>query len=189
MRMRPFDIHPKTENPGTSFPVSPYVGQRFVYAADPANGVFWEFMNIPDGTVYPWKAMGPVPVMVQNETNITITPVVAWGDPSTGAVGPSFTVPFEGHYRAECTSALLSTAAQSSALIGVAFGAAAPFRYAYTQNQSASQAWHMGYLPSVPTGAIAAATEVRMRYYQTLAGWTWTERRLMVIPVRVKGKF
>lgn len=172
-------------NNGTVFPQNPFIGQVFVYTADRVNGVYWQFIYLPDESAYPWKYLGGPEmrsfVGTQESGGATIN---TWMDLAT--TGPSIFAPFAGDYDLRLHSTLTSPATISTSNIGVAIGAGTP-AIAFPQTVPAAVASNFDVSPPTTYVDIAAGAELRMRYFQNAADWSWAARYLYAVPVRVRA--
>jgi len=92
----PSDIAGYPATAGTSFPGSPADGDEYVYAADPANGVYWRFKYRT--ATAKWIFIGGAPLYAEvtpSETNASTTYA------AVTTPGPSVALPFAGDYIVE----------------------------------------------------------------------------------------
>lgn len=171
-------------NSGAAFPANPFVGQTFVYQADRANGVYWQFVYLPDETVYPWKSIGGPEMrsfVAANEGNgATIN---TWMD--IGTIGPSIIAPLAGDYDMRMHATLTGPAAASTGSIGVAIGAGIP-AIIFPSTNPVAAASNYDTSPTTTYTNIVAGAELRVRYWANAANWGWTARYLYAKPVRVR---
>src|SRR5882672_11252455 len=78
-----------------SLPSNPVDGQEIRYAADQANGIFWDLRY--SAQVGKWCCIGGSPLIAEVTVASSMTSST-YGDPSVGTSGPSITLPLAGVY-------------------------------------------------------------------------------------------
>lgn len=170
-------------NSGTSFPVNPFVGQTFVYQVDRANGVYWQFIYLPDETVYPWKYVGGPPLQSLTAASDTRTNT-AYGDLG-GVPAPIITLPLVGDYDIEVGCRLNNNTAAAGAWMSYDDAAAASDTNGIEVFSTPGLVTITAYRRHRRTdlGAIALTAKYRTNVAGTA---TFYDRRLAATPVRVR---
>ena len=175
------NLQPKTAS-GTTFPTSPYEGQKFTYVADSTNGVLWTFEYHATGSSYDWWFTGGPPLFAEVATQENT------GSANYAALttaGPSITLPLTGDYMVQQGAAIYNS---SNAIIYMSYDIGA---------STATDADGILHYSGAGTNPInTAVTRIRRKTglaasalvskYKTSAGTAVFENRWMsVTPVRV----
>jgi hypothetical protein len=94
-----------------ALPGSPSKGDRCVFIADEANGIFWNLIYDGEGE-YPWKKIGGPPLFAEVETQEG-TKSTSYANLAT--TGPSITAPLAGDYMVGIGAYILSEEASTGA--------------------------------------------------------------------------
>jgi hypothetical protein len=172
---------------GTTLPASPTDGQQAVLVDSTTNPTYiWQFRyNAGSTSTYKWEFVGGSPATATRTPGTsTTTLTAAYVDLADGA-GPSFTTPRAGDYWINLSCAVNDSAVQSVCNAGVGIGAfSIPILYGGSFINPAGS-WTGAAALGVGTD-IAASSELRMRYYQGIAGtFTAKYRTFSVLPIRV----
>jgi hypothetical protein len=168
---------------GTTLPASPTDGQEAILVDSITNPTYqWRFRyNAGSTSAYKWEFIGGSDVLVLIATQETTT---STGFTDLATVGPSFVVPRAGDYDVWAGLALGNSTADQAAQAGVALGAGTPVNAALAYAPVANALTSVGL--SEKQAAVAASTELRMRYALTGTGTAIFRARWMrVRPVRV----
>jgi hypothetical protein len=160
--------------------LSARVGDICFYAADKANGVDWQFRFRPDGSAYPWKAVGaqsPITSGVAtNENTASVTPA------DLATVGPFVVAPLAGEYqtviRAQANGPSVALVATVSIAPSVTSSPPAVVSLALGDNQTT-----IAHGPVIVTAQAA----IVMKYQVTAGNCFFANRYLTCVPVRVAG--
>lgn len=178
----------------TTLPTSPNDGQEVIYLVNATTqaGVLWRLRYNATATTYKWEFLGGAPMTARTQATSVANATSGWGDGTAPNTGPALTVPLAGDYMISCwarVAASFSNASNYTIGIGLAVGATAPSYPA------------LGWLPPWPSGstypatlaippfrmnALAAAADLRMRYYgDAVDSAGYVERRMAIVPIRV----
>lgn len=159
-----------------ALPAAPYDGQLSFLQA--AVGVVWAFRW--NGATARWDFIGGPPLVAVVEPNQVVGTLNAWTDVAT--VGPSIIVPRAGDYDGEWVATANFGANAGNFNVGVGVAAGAP-SVAATASMPANGTMTLS--SAVRFAGLAAADELRMRYYVGAAAIGAGSRRLRVRPVTV----
>ena len=165
----------------SSPPASPGNGQRWVYPADAANGIYWSFMYVT--ALAAWVFQGGAPMTSRVTAASATTTSTSYVDVSNTA---SVTVPRAGVY--VCRASVVGTqAVASTAWIALAPGVAATdanavWTIAINSNNTTGYA-------TIVSGSIAASSVVKFQHKNTGGGSGGTSQasyqNLEVTPLKV----
>lgn len=167
--------------PSTLLPPNPADGQEINYLADSANGVVWRLKyRAGSASAYKWEFLGGPPLWKVLGDEVLSATTGAWIDATTV---PKVTVPLAGNYLARGLANWRLGTGGCSGFLGLAAGATAP---SFQQAVNVATANNAGTVPveGVLTG-LAAAGDIRLRFYQNNASCFVNNKVLFVTPVRV----
>lgn len=169
-------------------PSTPVDGQEVYYqnATMATDGLVWHLRyRAASASIYKWEYLGGGPYGVEIAGSCS-TSSGTYGDPTSGVVGPTLTIPLSGDYMVE------QSARCSPAAVAAAYGAMS-YSIGPTAASDNDVAW-----VQTPAAAAMVATVTRRRrktlvgaativtqYRTGGAATTWADRRLSVMPVRV----
>ena len=170
---------------GTSFPASPFDGQAFTLVDSLTAPTYsWHFRYVASITdAYKWVFIGGAPINKQILTAQTPSGPNIWTN--LGTVGPDFIVPRAGIYQSEATCRIYNGSSGSEHMhLGVA-NASLTSTPVGPQNTTTPPAGYYGNLNVVTQIAATAGQTLRMQYYSTSALGQFSERSMLVLPVRL----
>jgi hypothetical protein len=169
---------------GTTPPTNPQDGDQWVFPADTANGVMWQFRyRAGSPNAEKWEFIGGPPAFAYVATAETTTTVTTWLDLPT--VGPRIILARGGVYDAVGAAMMWHSVAAQTIILGI-------WRNATVQADGSQ----MNVIEPVANGALSliaqaratcvAGDDLRHRYYSGGAGTMGAQFRwLRVTPVRV----
>jgi hypothetical protein len=164
-------------------PAAPSDGDIWIAYNVDANGTVWQFRyNAGSSSAYKWEFIGGPSARVAILTNENTTTTGAWVDLAT--VGPSFVVARGGDYLCEYFMDSSHTITNGKMQAGISVGATAAVDNGGVYGPVAT-GFNSVARKSLVTG-VAASGELRVRYYNLLAGTlSALNRQLYVTPVRI----
>jgi len=175
---------------GTSLPSTPFDGMIFTLVDSLTAPTYaWRFQYVAAKATNKWVFIGGSPVIDQNDANaIHALALGVWGDPTSGGVGPQFTVPVAGDYRVGWGFLGLGQGGSGGyPEMGIKIGAAA---VANDDQISGSQTARGPSTARVKRfNGVVAGTLIKAQY-RMQAGGSFnlnTERWLEVLPIAVGG--
>ena len=184
MRMDAADMLGARPQLFASLPAAARDGDEIYYLADSVNGIIWHLRYRESTSGYRWELIDGGYLYSAVEATQTIGAAPGWFDLTTA--GPDVTLPLAGDYDIDFGCQVIPAQNQSSALMGIAYGAAWSTSLASTNMQvNVATGTIVSVARSVRfTGAVAAAL-LRARYYSAGGAHQWGGRYLRVRPVRV----
>jgi hypothetical protein len=162
---------------GTAPPASPSDNMIWIYDG---GAFYWMFVYDSGEPTYRWKFVGGSPVFAEIDTQQSLATANAWSDLAT--VGPLVSIARAGVYNVWTTCLGNCSSVNGYTMAGPAAGAAGSGSYGQMRALDANE---FESLPAMDQLTVAAGSDIRLRYYQTLGTSNFSYRKIMVEPVRV----